>query len=371
MQKIHLFYRYFVIALTLSSCSIEINQTTDVTLTPSPENTPAISSTSAFPTTRTPITWADLGLTGKLVYLNSTIEGSNLTANIQTLNLMTGEISTVFSAPAGAWIYYMTISPDAKTVVMSYIPPPQGSSVSSRDLYMMPLDAAAPPQHLFSTPGPHDHYVQAEWSPDGKYIYYAHYNDKDKPDDQLNPPYDIFRMSYPDDQSVKIADHAFWPRLSSDSSRLAYISLDPVSGSNELFISNADGSNPQKVNFSGPWIPDIIDAPIFSPDGQSILFSAPGPSQSYMPSWIENLMGIQVVKAHSIPSDWWSVPITGGVPTQLTKLQTINLFASLSPDLKHFVSVSGDGLFVMNLDGSSLTRLISDSGVHGTVRWIP
>ena len=371
MQKSQLFSWYLVIALILSSCSIEINQTTVITQTPSPENIPVISSTSAFPTTHTPITWADLDLTGKLVYLNSATEGNNLLANIQILNLMTGDIATFFSAPPGAWIYYMTISPDAKTVVMSYIPPSQGSSLSSRDLYIMPLDMTIPSQHLFSAPSPHDHYVQAEWSPDGKHIYYAHYNDRDKPDDQLNPPYDIFRMSYPDVQSEKIADHAFWPRLSSDSSRLVYISLNPVSGLNELFISNADGSNPQKVNFSGPWIPDIIDAPIFSPNGQVIFFSAPGPSQSYQPNWFEKVMGIQVAKAHSIPSDWWSVPITGGVPSQLTKLQTINLFASLSPDMKHLASVSGDGLFVMDLDGSNLTQLISDPGVHGTVRWIP
>ena len=82
-------------------------------------------------------------------------------------------------------------------------------------------------------------------------------------------------------------------------------------------------------------------------------------------------MGIQVAKAHSIPSDWWSVPLSGGVPTRLTNIQTINLFASRLPDNKHIVSVSGDGLFVMNLDGSNLTQLVTDSGVHGTVRWIP
>ena len=205
----------------LLSCSIEINQTPASTPTPSPENIPAIFSTSSFPTTRTPITWADLRLTGKLVYLNRAGEGSNITANIQILNLKTGDLSTVFSVASGAWIYYMTISPDAKTVVMSYIPPFQGSSVSSRDLYIMPLDMTTPPQRLFPTPSPHDHYVQAEWSPDGKYLYYAHYNDEDKPDDQ----------------SVKIADHAFWPRPSSDSSRLVYISLNPETGLSEMYTS--------------------------------------------------------------------------------------------------------------------------------------
>ena len=358
-------------AFLVSGCSVEVNQPVAIASTPSPESSPAAASTSSFPTTHTPVLWADLHLTGKLVYLSSITDSTNLIANIQILNLTTGDISTIFSAPAGAWIYYMTVSPDAKNVVMSYIPSSQGGSPSSRDLYIMPLDATVSPRLLFPPPDPADRYVQAEWSPNAKYIYYAHYNDNDKPDDQLNPPYDIFRMNYLDGQSEKIAERAFWPRISFDSSKIVYISLTPGTGLNELFIANADGSNPQKVNFSGPWIPDIIDAPIFSPDGKSILFSTPGPSQSYQPNWFERVMGIQVARAHSIPSDWWSVPITGGAPTQLTKLQTINLFASLSVDQKHIASVSGDGLFVMDLDGSNLTRLLSDSGVHGTVSWIP
>ena len=82
-------------------------------------------------------------------------------------------------------------------------------------------------------------------------------------------------------------------------------------------------------------------------------------------------MAIQVAKAYSIPSDWWSVSIIGGMPTQLTNIQTINLFASISPDRKRIASVSGEGLFVMELDGSHLTQLIADPGVHGTVSWVP
>jgi len=176
-------------------------------------------------------------------------------------------------------------------------------------------------------------------------------------------------MSYPDGQPEKIADHAFWPRISSDSTRLVYVSLDPVTGSNELVIANADGSNPQVI--SGSSMPDLIDAPIFSPDGRSILFSAPPPPQAYQPDWLEKLMGIQVVKAHNVPSDWWSVPVTGGVPARLTQIQTINLFASIAPDKKHIASLGEEGIFVMDLDGSNLTRLIIDPGVSGTVSWIP
>jgi Tol biopolymer transport system component len=178
-------------------------------------------------------------------------------------------------------------------------------------------------------------------------------------------------MKYPEGQIEKIADHAFWPRLSSDSSKLVYVFVEPDSGKNELFVANADGSDPRRVDLSGPFSQEIIDAPLFSPDGGSILFSVPGPAQTYQPNWFEKLMGIHAASAHSVPSDWWSVPLTGGVPTQLTNIQTINLFASISPDKNRIASVSGEGIFVMDLNGSNLTRLISDPEVHGTVSWIP
>jgi Tol biopolymer transport system component len=292
-----------------------------------------------------------------------------IVTNIQILDLLTGEISILFSAP-DAWIYYATVSPDSKMLVMSYAPPTPSNSSSSRNLYEMPLDATEAPQPLFTPPTPDDRYIQAEWSPDGKDLYYVYYNNNEF-GGQFGENYKIFQMTYPRRQSEAIAEYAFWPRLSPDSGRLVYVFIDPVSGKNELVVANADGSDSQRISFSGPWTPEIIDAPIFSPDGQSILFSAPGPATSYQPSWFEKLTGIQVAKAHNVPSDWWSVPITGGVPTQLTNIQTINLFASISPDQQQIASVSGEGLFVMDLDGSNLTQLVSDPGVHGTVSWLP
>jgi len=235
----------------------------------------------------------------------------------------------------------------------------------------MPLDASNQLQPLFTPPTSMDQYTQAEWSPDGKYIYFVHYNDNDPPLPGPTPDYDILRIMYPNGQPEKIAEHAFWPRISLDSNRIVYISQDLTADRNEVFLANADGSAPQKIEFSGSQIPEIVDAPIFSPDGQTILFSVPTPTQAYQPNWLDNLTGVQVIKAHSIPSDWWSVPVTGGVPSQLTKLQTFNLFASLSPDRKHIASVSGEGIFVIDLDGSNLTRIVSNQSLHRTVSWIP
>jgi hypothetical protein len=168
----------------------------------------------------------------------------------------------------------------------------------------------------------------------------------------------------------KIAENSLWTSVSPDSSQIVYVKYVGSSLKNELYMADADGGNPRHVVLSGSWIPEIKDAPVFMPDGKSILFSAPAPPQAYKPNWLDKLMGVQIALAHSVPSDWWLVPVTGGVPTRLTHLQTLGLFASISPDKKSIASAGGGGLFVMDLEGSNLTQLISDAGVQGVVRWI-
>jgi Tol biopolymer transport system component len=140
-----------------------------------------------------------------------------------------------------------------------------------------------------------------------------------------------------------------------------------------LMIADAGGGNAQEVVLSGSYIPDIKDAPIFSRDGDSILFSAAVPAQSRKPNWFENLTGIRIARANgSVPSDWWSVPIHGGELIRLTRIQASSLYASFSPDKKHIVSFSGSGIFVMNPDGSELTVLVPNPDLFtGTVQWIP
>ncbi len=368
---------YLLLLLSMFGCSINLAQ--PVTPNPYTEVGPMLvtspagtgNTTPSVARTVVPVTWAGLNLTGSLVYASASL--TDVTPiSIQTLDLITGEIKTIFTTTKDAWVFYMTISPDGKQLVMSYAPPSSGPEVPSRALYTMPLDGSAPPQLLFQPPTSDDHYIQAEWSPDGKYLYYVHYNNKERQQQgDLYPAYELFRMEYPEGQPEQIADKAFWPRISADSSKLVYVSLDPASGTNELFTADADGSNAQKMTLTGSSLSGIIDAPIFSPDGNSILFSAPPPPQAYQPNWLDKLLGVQVVKAHAIPSDWWSVSVTGGEITRLTQIQTINLFASISPDRNRLASVSGEGLFVMDWDGSNLTQILFNPGVSGTVSWVP
>jgi WD40 repeat protein len=379
-MKIHFPGWFLILALVLSSCSIQVEQPAVITPASTLESIPpTLASEESSPqtnivtTTQIPVTWGDLNLTGRLVYINGTVVDNVFSLQIQVLNLVTGEITTIFDAPKYSWIYYVTVSPDNTQVLMSYSPPP-GDNPVDQDLYIMPLDGSQAPKLLFTPPAKEDDYVEVEFSPDSKYVYFTHVNYQIPPEpNQIYPLYEIYRMTFPEGQPELVAAKAYWPRLSSDSSHIAYISVDLFSRENKLYIADSNGENAHEVVLKGQQLPDIKDAPVFSPDGQSLLFSAPVPVQSYQPNWLDKLMGVRIAKAHSnIPSDWWSVPVGGGDITQLTNIQSAGLFASFAPDGKHIASYSLNGIFVMKPDGSELTMLIPNpQSLPGTVIWIP
>jgi Tol biopolymer transport system component len=381
MQKKNLVFILVIGTLMLSSCTVDLSQQTpgasgaqaggalstpgSMGITPLPQST---SPSSAFPIQYLPVTWSGLNLTGKLVFIVASVQGNNPQMEIQELDLGTGEITTIFQAPSDGWIYSAVVSPDYKQIVMAYSLPAAGQA-----LYILPIDGSQPPQMLFPLPTKDDQYLEPAWSPDGKYLYFVHANYALPPQEpnQHYPIFEIDRMAYPNGQLEKLIEKAYWPRLSADGSRLVYVSENPDDGTNNLFLANPDGSNASQVVMSGPVAPNIIDAPIFSPDGQSILFSAPVPAQSSAPTWLDRLFGAIPASAHSVPSEWWSVPLGGGAATQLTHIQAPGLYASISPDNQHIASFSGNGIYVMDTDGSGLTMVLSDvGGILGTVNWI-
>jgi Tol biopolymer transport system component len=380
MVKTHFVFWFLIFALVLSSCSIEVDQTSVTTPVPTLESVPTLPpSTEAAPQTnvvtktQVPVTWAGLNLTGRLVYINGIAVDNVFQLQIQILDLGTGEVATIFDAPKYSWIYYISVSPDNTQLLMSYNPPP-GDNPVDQDIYVMPLDGSQPPQQLFTPPTLEDDYIEVEWSPDGKYIYVTQVNYHIPPaEGQIYPLYTIYRKALPDGELEKVAEKGYWPRVSPDSSRIAYVSVDLFTRGNKLFVADADGSNAQEVAITGPRIPDIKDAPLFSADGRSLIFSADIPTQSYQPNWLDRLMGVRVAKAHSnVPSDWWSISVDGGEMTQLTNIQSRGLFGSLSPDKQYLASYSLDGIFVMKTDGTELTQLIPNpQSVPGTVSWIP
>jgi len=391
MTKVKVLCSYAFLAMALWGCSLDISQAVNTPsapeiqaslpapLTPSSNRPPLRSriGNPALPSTAVPVTWDNLNLDGKLVYISSVQSTNSLIFKVQALDLSDGTITTIFQAPNGAWVDFVSVSPDNTQLVMAYMPPrddPLSASPGQQALYTMPLDGSQGPRLLLQPPSNGDQYFQPVWSPDGTYVYFSHvdFNAPPKLQGQRYGYYEIYRMRYPDGGLEKLADQAYWPRLSGDGARLAYVRLSPLDGSNQLFVANPDGSGAYQVALSGLYVPPIIDAPFFTPDDQSVLYSAVVPTQSLKPNWIERVFGIRVASAHTVPSDWWSVPIGGGTPIQLTHIAAVGLYASLSPDRNYIASYSGNGLFLMKPDGTGLTMLVGDTGgLAGSVDWVP
>lgn len=364
MKKIPCFLLLLSILSLNSACSIQINQAA-----PPSQN----SSQPVDQNTHIPVTWENLGLTGKLMYIVADFKGGSekggLRVVLRSLDLATGSVTPVFETEVGSWIGSFAVSPDFKNLIISYAPPSDPSVGSRERLYVLPLDGSKPPQLLFSPPADQDQYTQPDFSPDGKYLYFTHYSSRSSAN------YEIMRLAYPDGKPESLIGQAYWPRLSADGSQLAYVTVTSANGPNELFVANAEGKDARSVQLLGPgWTESIIDAPLFLPDGKSILFSAPTPAQSSAPtSWVDKLFGVTVANAHGyIPSDWWSVPAVGGQPVRLTRVYTPGLFASLSPDSRFIASYSSTGIFVMDPQGGNLTQIVNyTGGIAGAVRWIP
>ena len=251
--------------------------------------------------------------------------GMSSLLEIQELDLPTGGLTTLFQAIPNGWIDSAVVSPDHKEIVMAYSTPAmaQGATFTPMALFAIPMDGSQPPQQLFPLPLKSDQDFEPVWSPDGKYLYFVRANTGLPPEEpnQHYPIFQIYRAAYPNGQPEKLLDKAYWPRLSADGSHLVYVSENPDDGTNKLFVANSDGSHSHQIMLTGANAPTIIDAPMFLPDGKTILFSAPTPVQSSTIPWLDWLFGAIPASAHNISSEWWWVQVSGGAITQLTHIQ--------------------------------------------------
>ncbi len=319
--------------------------------------------TSADAAATTPVPWASAKLSGHLVYVE-------IPRKIVQLDLATGRQKVLFTAPNNAFVSSAQVSPDDKWIVMAYAPPadPSVQSVNT-DLYVMPAAGSSAPQALLQRATPQESFFNPVWSADGQYIYYSHLiPDPTASRKYTNYKYDLERMAYPNGQPQKLADDAFWPRLSRDGSKLAFVSFVPSTNSNDLYLAQPDGRQAKLVMPAGAF--SAVDAPLFSPEGSMLVFSAVGGTQQPGLSWFDQLLGVQIAEAHNVPSDWWNVPADGGTPHRLTSINGTGMYADYAPDGQHIAFASLTGLYVMQPDGSHLMQLVN-AGLGPAVSWTP
>lgn len=367
-SKARIFFSTWLL-LGLAACITPATPVTSPTQASAP--TPAPQITIAPVSAGKPVanTWADLNLTGRIIFSQSQ-------GGVWELNLDASTLRTVFAPedPSNSWVNAVSVAPDGQMLVAAYAPPPPPGQIQFgySDLYLIPVDGSAPPQPFLERPKPKESYFNPVWSPDGQHIYYAHLTLVPVP--QTDPPqntiqYNIERVAYPNGTPELIVQDAFWPRLSNDGQLLTYASVDPITFENALWVANADGSN-KRLLIDSTVFP-AVDAPLFTPDGQNIIFGAVSAGVSPKLSWLDWLMGVQIASAHNVPSDWWIVPVAGGEAKRLTEIFDIALYGDFAPDGQHMVFYSNNnGLALINPDGSGLRQLLPQGG-FGTVEWIP
>jgi Tol biopolymer transport system component len=376
-------------ALLLSACSIDLaegNPTQPAQPTPIPDSptpkiliapfrtaTPSPAPPPAalpMPTVMVPVTWGRLGLSGELLFITANPSNSRngFTASLRQLDLASGALSSVFQPPDDSWIDSFSVSPDRRRIALAYAPPPSslGMPVGDTGLYILPWDEPRIPQVLLSPTEKQDLYFNPVWSPDGRYLYYVHIEPQGTSGIYK---YSIERIATIGGQPMVVLENAYWPQLSPDGQKLVYVTNEPSGSLFDLYIADPDGTHARKIDLPASF--PAADAPFFSPDSKTLYFSAIDVVSSAGPTWLERLLGVQVASAHSVPSDWWRIPVAGGQAERITHIADTGLIGAFAPDGKRIAFICSSGVFIMDSDGGGLTTLLANTDAFGSTAWVP
>ena len=300
--------------------------------------------------------------TGNLIFIE--VDGGE--QFISEYNLQSKTVRHLFTAPQNAWVSQIDMLPDSAQLLMAYAPPPAEGEIQFgyTDIYLTAPDETAVPTLYIQKRHPEGLVFNPVWAPNNEAIFYS----RVIPDSEDSTQFTLFleRFDVETGDTAQIAPDGIWPAVSQDGQKIAYVTVDPESLGNALWISGPDGSEANQLVNEGEF--EVVDVPLFSPDGDWLYFSA-AENRDTAVSWWHVLLGIKSVSAHNIPSDWYRIPSTGGEYEQLTSIKETGIFGDFSPDGQSIAFATFNGLYLMNPDGSDLEKLL-DIGATTSLSWV-
>ncbi len=322
------------------------------------------------PVRSVPVTWARLGLTGKLVI-------AQINSGVWTLDLTTGEIRDVYAPPdlSQEWVSAAAVAPNGSDVVLAYAPRPKQGEVQFgyTELWLTRLDGSLLPRPLAQRQDPGESFFTPTWSSDGARVVYAHLTRATAmtaDGTAVTFAYQIEQRSATGGDAAQLVADAYWPALAPNGQGLAYVAFsfqDAADGG--LHLASLDGAAPVRLPAADAFA--AVDAPLFV-DDDTLLFGAPSADTAHVPEPLHfNWLEAPSASAHTVPSDWWRVELASpGQAQQVTHVGQTGLIGDVAPQGDWVAFMSDAGVFVMRPDGSQLTQIV-DLGGMGSLEWLP
>ncbi len=292
-------------------------------------------------------------------------------------------------SPSGKWIAYISLIPTRWTYYMKGMTalPSEGT----RDLYVMKADGSDP---VLVTNGSTTGVVAFVWSPDSQRLFFQITAAEPGSSDY---PYENYTVGVDGSGLIKLGNSerlGAGVEWSPDGRQIAFVTEGD--GSQEIFVSNADGSKLINVTHS----PGDDTDPHWSPAGKQIVFVTDGdgnqeiyvvhpdgsglqnlshdPANQVGPAWSPDGKWIDFVDEIG-PTGGSSLYVVGSAGGAVRRLAQLKFPAARlwSPDSQRiaYTSYPDSGrfeeIFLVQVDGSNLTRLTNNDREDRLIRWLP
>ena len=243
------------------------------------------------------------------------------------------------------------ISPDGQRVayVVFQLTQAEGMAIGT-DLAL--IEIADPEQEILLRHERQGEYVWTpRWTPDGAALIFTHEVPEQHPR--------VARIELDSGEIETLREDARDADISPDGSRIVFVSA-PYGGDPHLLVRNLSDGSDLPLDPQRAWQPRPVRIPRFSPDGESVIFSA----GQFLPQVSSVALGLNG------PEDIWSVDLDSGQLTQLAAIGEDQPDFAISQDGRHVLIMGAFGLYLVETPPRDPPYAIAPGEFHGGIDWI-